>query len=209
MSEPQIIYELLCSNFQVPSDSRIMKAMIDVSKCGELDIAGMSVTSQMCDILCKVLIQSKDICRLNVSDCLLPPQGLSLILATIHQTRIHTLQLKGNNIGGPAVYKLSRMLSLSKHIKNLGLEWNNLGLCSEGMAEFCSVLAANHNLEVLDLRNNQLDPQCAGLLAAALRKNTSLRALGERLWRHYSVVQFEMECDGTSRRSKFSDSSSD
>ncbi|XP_046676746.1 leucine-rich repeat-containing protein 45-like isoform X2 [Homalodisca vitripennis] len=180
MSEPQIIYELLCSNLQVPADSRIMKAMIDVSKCGELDIAGMSVTSQMCDILSKVLIQSKDICRLNVSDCLLPPQGLSLILATIHQTRIHTLQLKGNNIGGPAVYKLSRMLSLSKHIKNLGLEWNNLGLCSEGMAEFCSVLAANHNLEVLDLRNNQLDPQCAGLLAAALRKNTSLRALDLR-----------------------------
>lgn len=63
-------------------------------------------------------------------------------------------------------------------MSSLGLEWNNLGLCSEGMTQFCNALANNHGLEALDLRNNQLDEECAVLLTGALRKNTSLRALG-------------------------------
>uniref|UniRef100_A0A1B6L7R6 Leucine rich repeat containing 45 n=1 Tax=Graphocephala atropunctata TaxID=36148 RepID=A0A1B6L7R6_9HEMI len=179
MSESHI-YKLWCAHLKVPPDSRIIKALIDVSKSGELDIAGMSVSCQMCDVLSRVVRQGKDIARLNVSDCLLLPEGLAVLLASIHQTRIHTLQLKGNNIGGPGVYKLSRMLSHSNNIKNLGLEWNNLGLCLEGMAQFCNILATNHSLEVLDLRNNQLDSQSATLLAAALRKNTALRALDLR-----------------------------
>lgn len=91
--------------------------LIIYSKSGELNIAGLSVTSQTCEILSKVLTQSKDIVKLNASDCLLPPQGLAVLLSVMHLTNLHSLQLRGNNIGGPSVYKLSKMLTRSSNIK--------------------------------------------------------------------------------------------
>lgn len=67
------------------------------------------------------------------------------------------------------------------YVFSLGLEWNSLGLCSEALTQFCSAVATNHSIETLDLRNNQLDEGCAAQLANMLRKNITLRSLGQFL----------------------------
>ncbi|XP_054278847.1 leucine-rich repeat-containing protein 45-like [Macrosteles quadrilineatus] len=185
------IYELVCSNLQVPPDNKVVKAIIEVSRTGELNLSSLSFTVQTCNVLSKTLPQIKDVVKLNLGDCLLPPQGLTVLLSTIHLTHVSSLQLRGNNIAGPGVYKLSKMLSRSANIKNLGLEWNSLGLCSEALTQFCSAVATNHSIETLDLRNNQLDEGCAAQLANMLRKNITLRVLDVR-WN--SIEQLGGQC---------------
>ena len=61
---------------------------------------------------------------------------------------------------------------------SLCLEWNSLGLDSTRFAMLADGLAANNNLEMLDLRNNQLSHDCAADLSSALQRNTTLKALG-------------------------------
>merc|ERR1719422_803319 len=62
----------------------------------------------------------------------------------------------------------------------LYLEWNCLGQDQEAFSQFCSGLAGNTSLEVLDLRNNQLSANNAVILCHALTVNTSLRELDLR-----------------------------
>ena len=50
---------------------------------------------------------------------------------------------------------LGDLLRLNPGLARLGLEWNCLGHDPEAFAQFCSGLAANTNLEILDLRSQQ------------------------------------------------------
>lgn len=58
------------------------------------------------------------------------------------------------------------------------LEWNAMGMLENSFAAFCDGLAANSTLRALDLRNNNINHEEAEELASALKRNTSLRALG-------------------------------
>lgn len=62
---------------------------------------------------------------------------------------------------------------------SLVLEWNSLGVWEEGFSLFCQGLSANRSLQRLDLRNNQINHEGAGELAAALKGNSSLQELGK------------------------------
>ena len=68
---------------------------------------------------------------------------------------IKTLNLSGNNMTGNCVVTLGDLLRLNPGLARLGLEWNCLGHDPEAFAQFCSGLAANTNLEILDLRSQQ------------------------------------------------------
>ena len=68
----------------------------------------------------------------------------------------------------------------------LRLEWNQLGaMDSPAFSGFCDALASNKGLVELDLRNNDISHVGASELAAALKKNSTLRVLG-RPWRECS-----------------------
>ena len=67
------------------------------------------------------------------------------------------------------------------------LEWNCLGATKDSFIVFCESLASNQGLEVLDLRNNQLNAEAAIELAAALHKNKSVRSLDLR-WNSIGVA---------------------
>ena len=58
------------------------------------------------------------------------------------------------------------------------LEWNALGMLDQAFSVFCEGLGANLTLQHLDLRNNQINHDGAAELAGALRRNTTLRVLG-------------------------------
>lgn len=61
----------------------------------------------------------------------------------------------------------------------LRLEWNQLGaLNSPAFSVFCDALADNKALIELDLRNNDINHVGGSELATALKRNTTLRALG-------------------------------
>ena len=61
---------------------------------------------------------------------------------------------------------------------SLCLEWNCVGLMDNAFAVLCEGLGSNSCLQILDLRNNQISHQGAAELAAALKRNPHLKALG-------------------------------
>ena len=78
---------------------------------------------------------------------------------------------------------MSRGFSSHEHVHveyfRLRLEWNQLGaMDSPAFSGFCEALASNKGLIELDLRNNDISHVGASELAAALKKNSTLRALG-------------------------------
>ena len=61
---------------------------------------------------------------------------------------------------------------------SLCLEWNAVGLLDNSFAVFCDGVGCNQSLQALDLRNNQINHDEAAELAANLKRNISLKALG-------------------------------
>ena len=53
-----------------------------------------------------------------------------------------------------------------------------MGLMDNAFAVLCEGLGSNSCLQILDLRNNQISHQGAAELAAALKRNPHLKALG-------------------------------
>ena len=66
-------------------------------------------------------------------------------------------------------------------ILSLRLEWNQLGsMDTPAFASFCDALANNKALIELDLRNNDISHVGATELATALKRNVTLRVLGNK-----------------------------
>ncbi|XP_025050439.1 leucine-rich repeat-containing protein 45 [Alligator sinensis] len=82
---------------------------------------------------------------------------------------------------------LGKLLQQNKSIQSLVLEWNSLGVWEEGFSLFCQGLSANRSLQRLDLRNNQINHEGAGELAAALKGNSSLQELDLR-WNNVGLL---------------------
>lgn len=173
-------YLNLCDANKVLVDQNVLRALSNASLTS-LDLSGLSLTKETCEILAKVLISSTVFHDLNFTDCLLPPRGLASILKNLsHVSCLTFLDLKGNNISGSSIAKLGQMLSNNSSLKRINLEWNSLGLFPEQFKEFCSGLAQNSCLEDLDLQNNRLTPECASMLSNALSSNSTLKSLDIR-----------------------------
>lgn len=71
------------------------------------------------------------------------------------------------------------------HIFSLSvcLEWNAFGMLDNSFAMFCDGVGSNDALQALDLRNNQISHDGAVELAAALKRNHTLRALGRNTFK--------------------------
>ena len=90
--------------------------------------------------------------------------------------------------------------------RSLRLEWNQIGAANApAFSIFCDALADNKALIELDLRNNEITHVGASELASALKRNTTLRALGERTaprrTSKNSMPRSEMEQCWTDRKS--------
>lgn len=113
----------------------------------------LSIIIPICEIIAQTLVSSATIKTLDTSDCMLLPKGLNDILdALCEGTAVTTLKLKGNNVSGPVVAHLGRVLACNNTLKRLHLEWNSVGSHADTFAAFCDGLAKNHNIEQLDLR---------------------------------------------------------
>ena len=64
-------------------------------------------------------------------------------------------------------------------INSICLEWNGMGMLDSSFAVFCDGVGSNTSLRALDLRNNQISHDSIIELAASLKRNVHLKALGE------------------------------
>ncbi|KAF7993479.1 hypothetical protein HCN44_010074 [Aphidius gifuensis] len=172
-------YELfiqLCEKASLSVSSEIIDAIKESGKTGQLQLDSQSIFVPVCEILCRVLSSSTSIKILDLSDCMLVPKGLCKILeALINGSNITTLHLKGNNISGPTVKLLGDIFYQNNTLKKLFIEWNSIGADTQSFSKFCNGLEANNSIEELDLRYNQISPQCAESLEILFKKNKTLK----------------------------------
>lgn len=71
---------------------------------------------------------------------------------------------------------------------SLCLEWNAFGMLDNSFAMFCDGVGSNDALQALDLRNNQISHDGAVELAAALKRNHTLRALGRSTFQTWTGI---------------------
>ncbi|XP_029659766.1 leucine-rich repeat-containing protein 45-like isoform X1 [Formica exsecta] len=146
----------LCEKRRIFSIPEISDAIKVSSITGELRLSCLSIIIPVCKIIAQTLVSSSKIKTLDISDCMLLPKGLDSILnAFCEGTAVTTLKLKGNNVNGPSVAQLGRVLAYNNTLKQLHIEWNSIGLHIDSFASFCDGLTRNHNIEQLDLRNIQ------------------------------------------------------
>ena len=62
-----------------------------------------------------------------------------------------------------------------------------MGMLDPAFGVFCDGLASNTSLQVLDLRNNQITHEGAVEIGAALKQNSTLRAIGQKFY-HASTI---------------------
>jgi hypothetical protein len=91
-----------------------------------------------------------------------------------------SIDLHGNNITGNGMIHLAHYLSKATVLRELSLEWNNLGSSIHGFEVLCSAIAENVSLVSLDLRNNCITEAGAGALATLIRANTALQKIDLR-----------------------------
>eukprot|EP00054_Salpingoeca_dolichothecata_P028026 m.209465 g.209465 ORF g.209465 m.209465 type:complete len:599 (-) comp26105_c0_seq4:94-1890(-) len=85
-----------------------------------------------------------------------------------------------NNIRCHGAKALGNMLRKTCSLKRLKLEWNAIGAWENGIDGLVSGLVCNKTLEMLDLRNNQINSRGGGVIADSLQTNTSLKSLDLR-----------------------------
>ncbi|XP_029659767.1 leucine-rich repeat-containing protein 45-like isoform X2 [Formica exsecta] len=168
----------LCEKRRIFSIPEISDAIKVSSITGELRLSCLSIIIPVCKIIAQTLVSSSKIKTLDISDCMLLPKGLDSILnAFCEGTAVTTLKLKGNNVNGPSVAQLGRVLAYNNTLKQLHIEWNSIGLHIDSFASFCDGLTRNHNIEQLDLRYNQISSHCAEHLCKMIHRNKVLKSI--------------------------------
>jgi len=89
----------------------------DFSVYGELNLKSTTITKHSCSLIAKTLKYASTINILNLSDCLLPVNGLKDILNSVNYlTNLKILNLKGNQIGNTLTTYISKILLNNNNI---------------------------------------------------------------------------------------------
>ncbi|KAG8129137.1 hypothetical protein E2320_015832 [Naja naja] len=181
-------YTRLCKESGAEPQESILPRLEEATGRNRLDLATQSLSVDSCGILGKLLQDDLQFTELILNDCMLSEEGAKLLLHGLcSNTVVKFLNLKGNNMRTAGAEAVGKLLRQNKTIQRLTLEWNNLGVWEESFTIFCEGLGANHHLQVLDLRNNQINHQGAGELAMALKANSSLQELDLR-WNNIGLL---------------------
>nr|XP_014339989.1 PREDICTED: leucine-rich repeat-containing protein 45 [Latimeria chalumnae] len=191
MEDFRITYVRLCKENGVEPQESVLSQlhnMRDAAGRTRLDLATQSLTVDTCAALGKALQNDVLLTEVVLSDCMLPEDGVKvLLLGLCSNTTAKLLDLKGNNMKAAGAEALGKLLRHNKSLRSLTLEWNGLGMWEEGFSILCDGLAANNFLKHLDLRNNQINHQGAGELAMALKHNSTLEELDLR-WNNIGLL---------------------
>jgi Ran GTPase-activating protein (RanGAP) involved in mRNA processing and transport len=98
-------------------------------------------------------------------------EGAAAILDCLRSNRLEVLELRDNEIRGPAGLESLKQCSLT----TLDLTGNDIG--PDGSKTLASAMKVNTTLQVLHLTKNNLGPAGCGFIGDALKVNTSLLSL--------------------------------
>ncbi|XP_052068540.1 leucine-rich repeat-containing protein 45-like [Mytilus californianus] len=193
MDEFRHTFVRLCrDNHTDPPDFIIhqLKSFENTSKRGKaiLDLSTNSLSPKPCHILGKVIATDRTFLEYKFADCMLSEDAVKGISnGFAHNSYCKSLDMKGNNIRGAGAEALGKMLHHNQSLLKLCLEWNALGMLDNSFSLFCEGLGSNECLQALDLRNNQINHDCAIELAANLKRNKTLRAIDLR-WNNVGLL---------------------
>ncbi|KAJ9574658.1 hypothetical protein L9F63_008190 [Diploptera punctata] len=195
-------YKKQCEKQNIKPNEEVLIALNAAGETGELNLSRKTLSAWTWEVLGRIVSSSMKIKRVNLSDCLIPPRGLTAVLTSLrHDCSVDTLILRGNAIQTTNVAYLGTLLKHNGIIKRLSLEWNSIGIFIDAFSQFCEGLGTNKSLELLDLKNNQLPPESGQYLGEAIKKNTYLKTLDLRWnnlgWKGGQYLQEAMEINQT------------
>ncbi|XP_025202725.1 leucine-rich repeat-containing protein 45-like, partial [Melanaphis sacchari] len=170
------IYRKLCLKNKVIPNEFITSCLYNASVYGEFNLKSTTITEHSCSLIAETLKYEPTINILNLSDCLLPADGLKNFLNLVNYlTNLKILNLKGNQIGNNLTTYISKTLLNNTNITELRLDWNNIGDSVDTFSQFCHSLMSNTVLNTLILANNNLCQACGFYLASMLNINKCLK----------------------------------
>ncbi|UJR15397.1 hypothetical protein I4U23_002345 [Adineta vaga] len=193
MDQFKKLYHEYCKTYHVEPNELLLGEIQKVSgednKTKSLNLSSFNIPEGQCSILGKILTHDFIFTSIHLNDCNLSSDALQALLhGLVTNTTCKTLELKGNGIQGAGTEALAKVLRRNQTLRNLRLEWNQLGaMNSPAFSVFCDALADNKFLIELDLRNNDINHVGASELATALKRNTALRALDLR-WNNVGLI---------------------
>lgn len=127
-------------------------------------------------LICEALVNNRELAKLNLAKNNLTnicTEKLGVMLEK--NENLKELYLYWNQIQGPGGNSLLKGLTANTNLKILDLAWNSLGLYASTFSKNLSdFIAANTELVVLNLSNNNLSKDDAKLIAEGLEKNHTL-----------------------------------
>ncbi|XP_035694895.1 leucine-rich repeat-containing protein 45-like [Branchiostoma floridae] len=193
MDEFRRLYLQLCKDHDTEPQESVLQQVKELGSSpkhgpSRLDLSTISLHVDTCAVLGKALSTDRSFSEIRLADCMLNEEGAKLLLHGLcSNTMVKNLDLKGNNLRGVGAESIGKLLKFNKSLRSVCLEWNSLGMFASSFTILCEGLGANHTLQVLDLRNNQITHDEAAEIAAALRKNQTLRTLDLR-WNNAGIV---------------------
>ena len=124
------------------------------------------------------------------------------------------LDLHGNNITGTGIRYLTKYLAKTSVLKELTLEWNDIGISAQGMEEFCEALIQNNSIISIDLRNNKISEIASMPLATLIKSTKTIQKIDLRwneigtdgarsfvpaLEHNQSIIEFEISGNNISQ----------
>lgn len=120
----------------------------------------------------------KNSSTLNLSDSFIGDSGCSLLSSYIRENlNLHKVELRGNSISEEGIRILAAAFRQQHFIRNISLEWNNIG---NSVGILLESLAHCTSIQLLDLRNNKIGAEGASAIASFLETNTSISKIDLR-----------------------------
>ncbi len=130
-------------------------------------------TLTKCSELSNHLADQKNPQKLILTDLFLGDEG-AIELANILEknNEIISIEIRGNNISALGFGALCQALHQSTSLKKISAEWNNIGSDNLGVIALRELLQKNKSIQCVDLRNNNIDANCAAMLSNMIRESS-------------------------------------
>lgn len=124
------------------------------------------------------MMQQRGSASLNLADSFLGDEGCEAVAQFIKENPgVISLDLRGNGITSTGLASLSSCLGSRSGLRSISLEWNNIG---DDLTPFAEALIKNYSIQVLDLRNNRIGPEGAGVLSRVIELNSTIQKIDLR-----------------------------
>lgn len=122
---------------------------------------------------------------LNLSDSFIGDEGCIMVAQFLRENLgVHSLELRGNSISSEGLRQLASVFRGQNFIRNISLEWNNIG---DGVGALTESLIYSNNLQNLDLRNNRIGPDGASYISRFIETSSSIVKIDLR-WNEIGVL---------------------